>query len=233
MRLCWALACAPILLASCTGTVADDDYFPLDKGRSWTYAVSTSLDDHAKQVERLTISSRGAEKLGDEMAVRRHTSSGLDYFVRSDHSGVYRVASRTPLDRAPQADEPHRYVLQKPYAIGTQWKAMTTAYVLERRSEVPKEIRRTHKPFPMTYTIDALDESIEVPAGRFKGCLRVSGYAAVRLYVDAQFAWRDIGLTAREWYCPGVGLVRLEREELSPSRFMVGGHLVMELSAWN
>ena len=26
--------------------------------------------------------------------------------------------------------------------------------------------------------------------------------------------WRDIGLFTREWYCPGVGLVRVEREEI-------------------
>jgi hypothetical protein len=130
------------------------------------------------------------------------------------------------------ADEPHRYVLQQPYTIGTQWQALTTAYVLQRRSEVPKEIRRTHKPFLMTYTIDAVNESVETPAGRFERCLRVAGRAAVRVYVDAQFSWRDIGLAAREWYCPGIGLARVEREELSPSRFMLGGRLVMELTDW-
>jgi hypothetical protein len=124
-------------------------------------------------------------------------------------------------------------VLSKPYQPGTNWQATTTAYVLQRRSEVPKEIRRTHKPFPMTYTIEALSEAVETPAGKFERCLRVGGRAAVRVYVDAQFSWRDIALIGREWYCPGVGLVRLEREELSPSRFMLGGKLVMELTRWN
>ena len=130
------------------------------------------------------------------------------------------------------ADEPHRYVLQRPYALGTQWQALTTAYALQRRSEVPKEVRRFHKPFPMTYTIAALDDSVSVPAGSFEHCLRVDGRAKVRLYVDAQFNWRDIELTGREWYCPGVGLVKLEREELSPSRFMIGGRVELALAQW-
>ena len=220
------------VFAGCGDTPTDDDYFPLGKDRSWSYQQTLTLDDHAPAVERIHIVSRGAENMGGDPAVRRHVDSGIDYWIRSDKTGVFRIASKTPLDRFAVADEPHRYVLQRPYAVGTQWSALTTAYVLQRRSEVPKEIRRTHKPFAMTYTIEALAETVQTPAGRFERCLRVGGRAAVRVYVDAQFSWRDIGLTAKEWYCPGVGLARVEREELSPSRFMLGGKLVMELTGW-
>ena len=221
-----------VVLAGCAKTPAEDDYFPLDTGRIWRYRVTTMLDDHAPAVETMQIVSRGPENMGGDPAVRRHVDSGIDYWIRSDKTGVYRIASKTPLDRFAMADEPHRYVLQRPYAVGTQWQAQTTAYVLQRRSEVPKEIRRTHKPFAMTYTIEALSETVDTPGGKFERCLRVGGRAAVRVYVDAQFAWRDIGLTTREWYCPGVGLARVEREELSPSRFMLGGKLVVELTDW-
>lgn len=225
---------ALLLLGSCSqGTADADDYFPLGKGRHWSYKQTTTLDDHPAVVETIRIDSRGPENMGGDPAVRRHVDSGMDYWIRSDKSGIYRIASKTPLDRYAMADEPHRYVLQRPFVVGTQWQTLTTAYVLQRRSEVPKEIRRTHKPFPMTYTIEALSEAVQTPAGRFEGCLRVHGRAAVRVYVDAQFAWRDIPLTAREWYCPGVGLVRVEREELSPSRFMLGGKVVMELTSWH
>lgn len=225
-----AMASAALLVA-CTHPGRSDDYFPLDAGRSWTYRVTTTMDDSLSRVETLTIANRAAENMGGIPAVRRHADSGIDYWLRSDDSGVYRIASRAPLDRFAVADEPLRHVLKRPYAVGTQWQALTTAYVLQRRNEVPKEIRRTHKPFPMTYAIDALDEGVEVPAGKFQRCMRVAGRATVRLYVDAQFAWRDIALTTREWYCPGTGLVRVEREELSPSRFMVGGKVKLELTA--
>ncbi len=211
---------------------ASDDYFPLQEGRNWTYRTATTLDDHPATIEMLTIRNRAAETMGDAPAVRRHTSTGTDYWLRSDKTGVTRIASRNPLDRFAQADEPVRYVLQRPYQVGTQWQVLTTAYMLQRRSEVPKEIRRTHKPFPMVYTIEALDDKVETRAGNFERCLRLGGSAKVRLYVDAQFAWRDIPLTSREWYCPGVGLVKLEREEPSPSRFMLGGKLSMELVRW-
>lgn len=231
-RLAWVLL-GSMLVASCAERSSPEDYFPLEKGRRWLYRQTITLDDHAPAVEQIHIVSRGAENMGGDPAVRRHVDSGIDYWLRSDKTGIYRIASRTPLDRFAMADDPHRYVLKRPYEVGTQWQSLTTAYVLQRRSEVPKEIRRTHKPFQMTYTIEALADTVQTPAGRFERCMRVGGRAAVRVYVDAQFAWRDIALTAKEWYCPGVGLARVEREELSPSRFMLGGRAVLELTDWN
>ncbi len=224
-----AAAVLAATLAGCGNTGSSEDYFPLDAGRSWTYRVTTAMGEDQTRVESLTISNRAAENMGGSPATRRHVNSGIDYWLRSDASGIVRIASRAPLDRNALADEPVRHVLKKPYAVGTQWQALTTAYVLQRRNEVPKEIRRTHKPFPMTYTIEAVDAQVVVPAGRFERCLRVAGKATVRLYVDAQFAWRDIPLHTLEWYCPGAGLVRVEREELSPSRFMIGGKVILEL----
>ena len=73
---------------------------------------------------------------------------------------------------------------------------------------------------------------MQTPAGKFEGCVRVAGRAEVRLYVDALFQWREIPLATLEWYCPSVGLVRLERKEPSPTRFMVGGTVTMELTEW-
>ena len=39
-------------------------------------------------------------------------------------------------------------------------------------------------------------------------------------------------LTTREWYCPGVGLVRQERVEHSPTKFLLGGRVTLELIGW-
>ena len=69
-------------------------------------------------------------------------------------------------------------------------------------------------------------------AGRYEGCLRVKGVAALRLFADPVAGWKDLPLTTTEWYCPGVGLVRLERDEPAGSSFLIGGRLTMELLAW-
>ena len=184
------------------------------------------------QSETLVLANRGTDTVDAALSWRRRSDSGIEYWLRSDATGIYRIASRSPLEREPQLDNPRRYVLRKPYAVGTEWEASTTAYVLARKNEVPREVRYVHKAFPMHYRIEALAEKVQTPAGKFDGCMRVAGRAEIRLYVDAMFQWRDIPLVTLEWYCPGVGLVRLERKEPSPTKFMVGGTVTMELASW-
>ena len=228
------LAVSAMLAACGPAPAAGDSLFPLAEGRSWTYRVTTAPDDSAEPTrrEQLTLHNRGSDSIDGAPAWRRRSDSGVDYWLRSDASGIYRVASKADVDRAPTLDKPRRYVLPTPHAVGTQWEASTVSYLLQRRNEIPREIRYTHKPIAMKYRIDALGEQVETPAGKFDGCVRVHGQADIRLYVDAQFAWREIPLVTREWYCPGIGLVRLERSEPSPSKFMIGGTLTMELTAW-
>lgn len=230
-----AAACVALLflLAGCGARPAADELFPLAPGHQWTYRVTTVLDEQEPQLDSLTIATEGADELDGAPAWRRRSDSGIAYWLRSDDTGVYRIGHRTPPQRLIAVDEPRRYVLRKPYKVGTQWDVLTTGYVLQRRNEVPKELRRTHKPFPMTYTIAALDEEVRTPAGRWSGCLRVDGLAQVRVYVEERKDWREVPLTAREWYCPGVGLVKLERKEPTPSRFMIGGSVTMELARWH
>jgi hypothetical protein len=210
--------------------------FPLDAGRSWTYRLVTTFDDPALAPERetLVLSAHGSETLKGEALWRRRSSTGSDYWLRSDETGIARVASQGAMDVEPQADEPARYVLRLPYVVGTQWTAPTGSYVYQRRNEFPRELRhlKRYQSLQMKYQIEALDELVETPAGKFTGCLRVGGRADIRLYADELFAWKDVPLLTREWYCPGVGLVRVERAEASPSKFIVGGTLTMELTAW-
>ena len=233
MRTAALVTTSMLLLAACGAAPGDDALFPLAEGRRWTYRVSTEIDEADATVhETLVLANRGADTIDGAVSWRRRSDSGNEYWLRSDTTGIYRIASRNPLEREPQLDKPRRYVLQKPYAVGTEWEAPTTAYVLARKNEVPHEVRYTHKAFPMHYRIEALAEKVQTPAGKFEGCVRVAGRAEVRLYVDALFQWREIPLATLEWYCPSVGLVRLERKEPSPTRFMVGGTVTMELTAW-
>ena len=137
----WMLLSVPLLsaLLACNQKSPDKSFFPLDEGREWTYRVTKKLGEDAEpQVDKLTFSARGQQTLDSGPAMRRHSDNGVDYWLRSDDSGIYRVASKNPLDNEPKADNPPRYVLRKPFVLGTQWEASTVAYVLQRRNEVPR-----------------------------------------------------------------------------------------------
>ena len=171
-------------------------------------------------------------KLQTLMSLSRGTPRTQSTPPRSDASGIYGVASKSNLMEGPQPDKPVRLVLKAPHVVGTQWQVAATANLPMRRSAFPREIRHTHKNIAMQYQIEAVNEAVDAPAGRFDKCLRVKGTASARVYVDPGSGWRDLPLTTLEWYCPGVGLARLERLEPVRSPFLTGGTLKMELASW-
>ena len=223
---------AAIALSACTPAPSGDALFPLAAGHRWTYRITLSRDGAPPERSRLVLASRGAEPLDGAPAWRRHADSGFDYWLRSDAGGIYRVAMRRPLERAPHPDAPRRYVLKAPYAVGTQWQATTTTFVLQRSNEVPRDLSLRYPALPMAWRIESTAEHVETPAGRFDGCLRVQGRGEVRLFDDSVRSFRDVPIVSHEWYCPGVGLVRVERVEPSPTKLVVGGRLLMELTQW-
>lgn len=229
-RLACALSCCA-LLSACSRPPGSE-LFPLDGGHRWTYQVRSDFENNTTETETRVLRSLGRDGLADGSAWRRRSEDGVDYWLRSDETGIYRVASKTDLDEEPTKDAAPRYVLKAPLAVGTGWQASTTAYLLRRRQEFPPEIRHSHPNIPMNYTIEALDEAVKTPAGDFTGCLRVRGIATLRLFADPVVGWKDMPLTTREWYCPGVGLVKLVREEPAHSTFLAGGTLTMELTEW-
>lgn len=229
-----AALAAIALLAACSDRPAGDRLFPLGEGHAWSYRVTTVIDeDGTSQRSVHEVRNRGRDTFDGEPAWRRRTLDGNDYWLRVDETGIYRVASKNALDVAPRADADRRYVLRLPIAVGTRWEASTLPYVLARTNELPHALKHVVQPLSMAYRIDALDERVEVPAGRFEGCVRVAGTALIRLYSDELRQWRESPLNTLEWYCPAVGLVRLERQEPSPTKFMVGGSITMELVAWH
>lgn len=225
-RAAWLL---PALLAACGGRAPGDALFPLEPGRRWTYEIVIDREDDTRERETRVLETLPAQALDGTPAFRRRSDSGVDYWLRSDASGIYRVASKSDLDAGPKRDREPRYVLKQPIAPGTSWRAGTTAYLLMRRESFPREVRHGHPDVPMTYTIEALGETVEVRAGRYAGCVRVRGQAALRLFADPVAGWRDLPLVTTEWYCPGVGLAKLVREEPANSSFLTGGRLTMEL----
>jgi hypothetical protein len=220
------------LCVACAEAPPGSGYFPLEPGHRWTYDVKSEFENNIVTHETLTLATLGRESFDGADAWRRRSDSGVDYWLRSDDTGIYRVASKSDLDEEPKADATRRYVLKMPLQAGTEWRNTTTAYLLQRRQEFPREIRHTHPAVPMQYVIEAVGEAVATRAGRFERCLRVKGHANVRLFADPVVGWRDMPLATTEWYCDGVGLVRLIREEPAGSTFLSGGTITMELVQW-
>jgi hypothetical protein len=184
--------------------------------------------------QTITLRNFGREDIEGLAAWNRRSNSGVDYWLRSDDTGIYRVATKGPLDAAPIIDTLARFVLKKPHVVGTAWEGFTTTFVYHRKNEVPKELRhvKQYQKIMMQFRIASTTDKVSVPAGEWSNCIRVDGTATIRLYVDEALTFREVPFYHREWYCGGVGLVKLERTETSPTKFLFGGTQILELTSW-
>ena len=219
------------LLTILAGCGQGDSFFPLTSGSVWSYRtkLTTSAGD---TLGEQSISVDGTDKVGDKAVTIRRAASGHLWAINESDKGIARIAARREIDEEWQPDSDPYFVLKAPYAVGTTWQAKTAPYVLTRRAEFPPELVHNHTTV-MTYSIVSLNEAVTVPAGEFSGCIKVEGVAAQRLYVDPVAGFADVPLTTIEWYCRGVGLVKLTRSEKVNSAFLSGGEFSMDLVASN
>ncbi len=217
-----ALLFALLPLAACAPS-AGDAWFPLQTGRAQTYEVRVDSDEHPP-TERWTLRVMPPARIDGQPVAVRHHSAGVSYYLREDEQGIRRVASRLDIDAEPTPEKEPMWVLKAPYTVGTEWTTPTVPYLILRRNEYPRELKLSHRAL-MHWRIEAVDDSVTTPAGRFSPCLRVVGRAEINLYTDPVHGFTNVPLTSREWYCRGQGLVKFEREEPVPPGFMVGGTL--------
>ena len=229
-RALYAAALA-LLVAGCSGAPGEPALFPLNKGWRWTYQMTTETPAGSRQ-ERFVVENRGAAIVGDSLqALERRNSLGNAYYFVNDASGIYRVASRAEIERVAQPDEDplKRFVLRTPVAKGTRWQSLTKPFLLRRAVEFPNELKYG-KPILMEFEIEAVDESVTVPAGKFEHCVVVSGRHTINLYLDPVTGLGQVPIKQREWYCPNAGMVRFVRAEPLKERYFTGGTVSFELA---
>ncbi|MFM1906755.1 MAG: hypothetical protein RLZZ591_432 [Pseudomonadota bacterium] len=231
----WALRCLPLvgvsLLVACTPR-SSEDWFPLQKGARYDYAVTqTGADTESTQQLNWQIELTRIEQRDGRAVYVRHHSEGVEFHLLADEKGVRRIATRLEIDQEATPDADPRWVLKAPYVLGTEWTTPTVPFFLMRKNEYPRELKNTHQAL-MTWTIASVDESVETQAGKFHPCMRLEGLAHLNLYTDPVNGFNDVPLLSREWYCRGVGLVKFERIEKVPAGFMTGGTLQAELTSW-
>lgn len=224
-----SILCCLSLLQACDKP-ATDDYFPLNQGLRWEYQLTI---EHPERLETkaLSIESAGETTFKNQTVSIRQTSDGTDYYLARQADGIYRVAKRTLVESKPQPDAIPRMVLPLPIAQakGKTWSAISQPYLIERVFEGMDVMTADSLQFPMTYSVLSLDETVELPAGKFSHCVLVEGQTDLSLYADARTGHSTVPITTREWYAPGVGLVKLEREEPLNTEVYKGGKMVMEL----
>lgn len=223
---------AMLVLAGCSQSPEGDSYFPLPVGAAWEYDVTSDINQIVSH-ETYTLSvDRTVDTDAGEVFVRRVEvpgSIGIEYWLRKEKDRIMRIAQRIDADEQAKLDRNPQVVLKLPVTVGGTWMVPTELFIIAPKLEMGMGTTKMPKVL-MTYIVEAMDETVAVPAGTFKSCARVTGNGNFTLYVDAVQGFRDIPVVNREWYCKGVGLVKVERSEMLQSPYYSAGQIKMELA---
>lgn len=224
-------ALALVLLATSLAACGPSggSYYPLAPGHWWHYDVQSVVLDDTRQSRFLLQNAGLAPGLDGQVHLQISQTRSAD-FLRVAGEGVLRIASQHPGMPGPRPDEPPRVLLPQTLAPGTEWQVTSTLALAESRTFEPRDrIIPRRLPVVLTKTIATLDATVEVAAGRFEHCLLIEGRGEASVPADRGNTSATIKVSVREWYAPGVGLVRLERDETTTSTFFKPGRQRWEL----
>jgi hypothetical protein len=207
----------------------DPGYFPLDAGRRWEFAINIHTMAGPKQ-QKLIIENLGRRWIDGEEVTQRRVGTGNSYFFRADDTGVTLVAESTDGNATRRLDVP-RTVIGYPASTGTSWTGTTRTVVLEKITPPEGSLTRIEETLDMRYVIEATDDVVTVPAGRFEGCLRIKGTATSSRNIGFYIGSTDIRVESTDWYAPGVGLIKAERNESTSEPTFPQGGYTLELIA--
>lgn len=227
-----ALALAAALgLSACDHGADPQSFYPLAPGLTWTYRVEIRLLGQQPQTSTRVMEnvSRGDFAGEADVAIRRN-ENGARYYVVRREDGYYRVAVKSVVHHHPIMDQPATKILPLPAEPGLSWVEPAHTYMLGRARTFISE-NAPGDTVRLDYRIESTNAEVDVPAGRFSGCLKVVGKTSFHLGAGVGFLPSDVPIVQQEWYCRGVGLVRLERDEkvTNDARTITGGHLRMTL----
>lgn len=202
------------------GSRPSSSHYPLEPGYSWRYEVTNG----SGAAIYLTVTNIGRQQLGSlsTWAQRLELGDSVAYrFAREEEGRMMMVGEQRPGESEPKPLEPPSVVYVMPLAPGQTWQSdsMTTVALPGTRLQT-------------TATVEAADETVEVPGGTFDGCVRVVSRGSTS--VDAAgLGPIALSVETRLWYAPGVGVVRIERTESTDRADVRGVNLVYRLVSWS
>ncbi len=219
-----------LLISACNEK--DEVYFPLSEGKYWTYTLTTQDMDRRSEFKKL-VTNGPIETVDGQQAYSRNVNDSLLYFYTKDEDGIRQIGSKRPTDINTIFEKQDHFVFRLPLEKGRSWEQDSITGVL---AVVMDPFRRhfiLNTPVHMRYTVDNVDSTIDVPAGKFNDCAEVKGLGKTRVTPDKSLGTVNIEVTSSDWYCPTVGLVKSERLESTDNKILTHGTFLMELESYS
>ena len=200
-----------------------DSYYPLKEGLTWTYQISMSRfgATGSQNVVVTNFASRdlkGKKVIPQKLDINGQTSFS---FYAEDESGIFEFASQDSGELEPVIKVTPTYTLKNPIKVGTTWENQDkTAFENEKI------------PYTLKSIIESKDEIVTVPAGTFKGCIKVKGTGSAEKNTGV-FGVAKIKVEHYDWYAPGIGMIKsIVKESSNNIAAGYGGEATLQLESF-
>ncbi len=205
-----------------------DDYFPFDEGRYWRYSmVYHTMDGTFKGV--YAAENLPPQKDHDQIYYVRRLLDGSYNYFQEDDTGLKLVRREKTVDLDTEFNDSGRYLFRYPLEEGAEWEEVITSKALIKTGPPQKTEFHITARVPVTVRIESMNDTINVPAGKFTDCMRVhfkgDGFVNAGNYVGKTI----VRIEETNWYAPGIGLVKSVREESTKSKALDKGEITLEL----
>lgn len=202
MALCLFGVCL-FFVSSCDAP--DTDYFPTTPGYEWAYDIVRSNPESLDPVtQKSIVRNLGIETIDGVPYYPKIYANGRKYLFAKSADGISRVAP---------GESGANLVIGYPLNAGSEWRAATRLYLFDLPKKLENSWDRISSRLTLDYGITSLDDAVEVPAGYFTNCLRLDAIGFLALPRRLMLGVRYIKVEQTEWYAPGVGLVKMTRNE--------------------
>jgi hypothetical protein len=222
------MMCGSVLLPACQQP--PDSYYPLTERLRWEYVFSAREDATAHASARtisnqvLTITNLPRRQMnGAEVTPQMGDVAGQQWFlfVKGGPLGIA-VVAKQPMDgNEPVTLEDPSYLLQYPLRVGTTWDGSADTSLLKDH-QVSLQAKST---------IEATDETVTVPAGTFKHCVKVTTTATEATRIPGVFGKVTVDLRTTQWFAAGTGVVKAIQTEHTDPPSLGGGEMTLELKS--
>lgn len=219
------LVCGGLLTFATALAASAPELFPTTPGRWWYYATQTRILDEAR-MQRLFV----ANVAFDGRTLLQRRQGGWDHLYAIGDDGIAHQSYINRSGGGRDAREANALLLPAPATEGSNWQYRSRLRLIESRTFAAEDrLGGRYLPVDLAARVVATDATIEVPAGRFRDCVRVEANGRALVPADRGNLEVEVAVSQTEWYAPGVGLVRSVRIESADSPFLRGGEYVQEL----
>lgn len=228
MRLVVLFLLSLMLSAGCDSGSDSDRYFPLKKGLYWQYDMAyTTMDGHFKGV--YAVENLGKKEIDGAVTYVRQLLDGSYNYILVDEQGVFLKGREKTVALDTQYTDVGRYLFRFPLQAGNTWEETVLSKVLIKTGPPQKTEFHIETRVPVEVTIESMNDSVEVPAGTFTNCMRISLNGSAFTDAGNYVGKTIVRIKETRWYAPGVGLVKSIRQESTKHRALDKGELVLEL----